>query len=193
MRLSPVMHPVGLLITLTALAAALALAPAPAMAQQAQTREGFFFRAGLGYGSMGLGCDRCNDLDRQGGLSGYLTLGGAMSSNVLLGVELDGWYTAADGAHREFSTLSAAVWLYPMAARGLFLKGGVGASTIFGDYNALDQDIAAEVGLGLVVGAGYDVRIGGNTSLTPHLSYFRGSFDGGDANVFQAGLGIAFH
>ena len=172
---------------------AVALAPGLAMAQQAQTREGFFFSTGAGYGSMGLGCDGCDGYERQGGLSGYLALGGAVSPNVLLGVELDGWYTGADGDQRALGTLSAAAWFYPMAAQGLFLKGGLGASTMIGSYRVLDDDTTGESGLGLLVGAGYDVRIGGNTSLTPHVSYYLGSFDGGDANVFQAGLGITLH
>jgi hypothetical protein len=45
----------------------------------------------------------------------------------------------------------------------------------------------------VLVGLGYDMRVGQNTSITPVLNYFRGAFDGGSADVFQVGLGISFH
>ena len=53
-------------------ACALALNVAPALAQHPQTRNGFWFSGGLGYGS--LGCD-----GREGGLSGGLAFGGTLS------------------------------------------------------------------------------------------------------------------
>src|SRR3990170_2157258 len=73
---------------LLGLALVLSFGAAPLAAQHAQTRDGFWFGAGLGYGS--LGCDGCGG-DRTGGSSGYLKLGGTGSQHLLLGVETTGW------------------------------------------------------------------------------------------------------
>jgi hypothetical protein len=184
-------HPVLLLLALTAFA--VALAPTPALAQYAQTRQGFFFSAGLGYGSMGLGCDDCAGLAREGGVNGYLTLGGTLSPNVRLGVELNGWVRNNHGNVGTLSSLMATAYVYPMTAQGLFVKGGLGYSVLIGDYKVLAQDLATEGGLGLLVGAGYDIPFGGNRALTPYVSYVRGTFNGAGANVVQAGLGLTLH
>ena len=50
--------------------------------QNTPARDGFWLNVGLGYGS--LGCEDCGS--REGGLSGGLALGGAVSPRVLLGV-----------------------------------------------------------------------------------------------------------
>ena len=55
-----------------ALASMLMATSTPAAAQHPQTREGFWFNIGLGYGSPG--CDGCGS--RLGGFSGGLSLGG---------------------------------------------------------------------------------------------------------------------
>lgn len=51
------------------------------MAQHPQTRSGFWFSGGLGYGF--LGCDGCEG--REGGLSGGLASGGTLSDAVQSG------------------------------------------------------------------------------------------------------------
>jgi hypothetical protein len=190
MRSSPLVRQVLLLLALAAVAA---LAPTPAMAQHAQTRQGFFFSGGLGYGSMGLGCDGCDGLDREGGVNGYLTIGGTLSPNILLGAETNGWVKSSNGTTQSLSNLMVTGYFYPMAAQGLFLKAGLGGSSLIGDFNTLDDDLVSKFGLGLMVGAGYDIHIGANTSLTPYATYLRGNFDGASADVVQAGVGITLH
>src|SRR5437762_10319408 len=60
----------------------LSLGASPAFAQQnAQTRHGFWFNIGLGYGS--LGCQDCGG--RTGGLRGGPSPGGPLSSKLLPG------------------------------------------------------------------------------------------------------------
>ncbi len=57
----------------------LALLPAIAVAQgRAQTRDGFWFNRGLGFGSAG--CDGCNG--RDGALTVALAVGGTLSRKV---------------------------------------------------------------------------------------------------------------
>jgi hypothetical protein len=165
----------------------LSIGAAPLSAQHAQTRDGFWFGAGLGYGS--IGCDGCGG-DRTGGSSGYLKLGGTVSPHLLLGVETNGWYKSEGGETLTQGNLSAAAYWYPSLNTGLFLKGGLG-------YARLSADTfigsGSTNGWGAILGAGYDIRVGANTSITPTANWFSGNYDGGSTDVFQLGLGITLH
>jgi Autotransporter beta-domain len=160
-------------------------------AQHRQTREGFWIGGGMGYGSMGLSCDTCGDVDREGGASGYFKLGGSLRQNILLGVEGNGWVKSEGSATVTMGNFSASAYWYPMTTQGLFIKGGVGYSTLRVDDDVLGD--ASDSGLGLLGGIGYDIRVGRNLSLTPVANWFRGGFDNGSANVLQFGLGVTAH
>jgi len=155
-------------------------------AQQAQTRDGFWIGGGLGYGS--LGCEGCTD--RTGAPSGYLKLGTTLRQNVLLGIETNGWTKSEFGARLTMGNVSGAVYFYPMATMGLFVKGGAGYSILDA---STDIGSGSESGFGMILGAGYDVRVTRNLSITPVANWFRGGFDGGSANVLQIGLGVTSH
>ena len=155
-------------------------------AQQAQTRDGFWIGAGLGYGSMGMSCEGCGDVDRVGAPSGYLKLGTTLRQNVLLGVETNAWTKSELGVRLTMANISGAVYWYPMATNGLFVKGGAG-------YSALDAGGGGTNGFGVLGGVGYDVRMNKNLSITPVANWFRGGFDGGSANVLQIGVGVTSH
>jgi hypothetical protein len=161
-----------------------------AFAQNAQTRDGFWIGGGLGYGSLGLACDGCGDVDRTGGISGYAKLGMTVRPNVLLGVEMNGWTKSEADTRVTLGNFSGAAYWYPMATNGLFIKAGAG-------YSALSADAgtgsATDTGFGLLGGVGYDIRMGRNMSITPVANYFRGGFDGGSANVLQIGVGVTSH
>lgn len=157
-----------------------------ASAQQAQTRQGFWIGGGLGYGSLGLGCSGCVDVGREGGVSGYFKLGGTLRQNILLGIESNGWTKSEGGATLTMGNLSGAVYWYPMVASGLFVKAGVG-------YSLIDDGFDNFSGLGLLGGAGYDIRVGRNLSITPVANWFRGGYDGFQANVLQLGMGVTSH
>jgi hypothetical protein len=182
------------MLTLTRAAAlstlVLALTAGSAAAQHAQTREGFFVGFGMGYGSLDVTCSSC-DVDREGGLSGYLNLGTAVRPNLLLGVETDTWYKNEDGGSLTVGNLSAAAYWYPKTETGFYLKGGVGLS---GQRLAVDGvGSETETGLGLLAGLGYDWRLGPNTSITPTANFLWGDLDGGSLNVVQLGVGVTFH
>jgi hypothetical protein len=158
-----------------------------AFAQQAQTRQGFWIGGGLGYGSMGMSCEGCGDLGREGAPSAYLALGGTLRENILLGVETNAWSKSESGARLTMTNISGAVYWYPMTTAGLFVKGGAG-------FSALDSGFGGGTsGFGILGGVGYDVRVGRNLSVTPVANWFRGGFDGGSANVLQIGLGVTSH
>ena len=155
-------------------------------AQQAQTRDGFWIGGGLGYGS--LGCEGCTD--RTGAPSGYLKLGTTLRQNILLGIETNGWTKSEFGARLTMGNVSGAVYFYPMASTGLFVKGGAGYSMLDA---STDVGSGSESGFGMILGAGYDVRVTRNLSITPVANWFRGAFDGGSANVLQIGVGVTSH
>jgi hypothetical protein len=161
-----------------------------AVAQQAQTREGLWVGGGMGYGSLGLSCDGCGDVGRTGGLSGYAKVGGTLRSNILIGVEMNGWTKSEAGARVTMGNLSGAAYWYPMLTQGLFIKAGAGYSALSADDGT---DSGTDSGFGILGGVGYDIRVGRNLSLTPVANWFRGGFEGGSANVLQIGLGVTSH
>ena len=84
--------------------------------------------------------------------------------------------------------LSGTVYFYPSPASGLFLRGGLGWATL--DI----EGFGSESGVGAVFGAGYDIRVSGNTSITPVLNFNWGSLANDfSQNVVQLAVGVTFH
>ena len=171
-----------------------------AWAQHPQTREGFWIGFGFGYGTAGLTCDACGSTTREGSASGYVKLGGTLNKSVLLGGEVDAWTKSESGATVTLGNVSAAAYLYPAPQTGFFFKGGVG----YANLRVSNSGTATANGFGFVVGAGYDIRVGRNISLTPVANFYWGgdgdlkesgtTIDTGyKHNVFDFGLGITFH
>lgn len=156
-------------------------------AQNSQTRQGFWFNGGLGYGS--LGCENCGS--REGALSGGLAIGGTLSQKVLLGAGTNGWTKSENGGTLTVGTLTALIRFYPSATGGFFLVGGLGLGSIHAEVNGIGSD--TETGVGALVGLGYDIRVGQNVSLTPYWNGFAASTSNADANVGQLGLGVTVH
>jgi len=147
-------------------------------------REGFWFYGGLGYGLVG--CDSCLGA-RDGGLSGGLTFGGTISPRVLLGVGTSGFTrTYGFGDRLMVGTVDARLRFYPSTRSGVFLTGGVG----LGHLSFNDE---TEFGAGAMLGAGWDIRVGRNISLTPFYNGFAMRSSLLDANVGQFGLGLTIH
>jgi hypothetical protein len=185
-------------------AAALALIAAPAMAQGAHARQGFTVSFGLGGGSAGISCDDCST-DREGGVSGYLRLGGAVRPNLVIAAESHGWTKSEGSVTSQIGYLTGVAQWYPAVSSGFHVVGGAG----FGMLRLDDTDPALggtleSAGLAYQFGAGYDWRVGRNFSLTPYLNFLGmaggepkldGTALGGtlNANVLQFGLGFSWH
>lgn len=169
-------------------------------AQRPHTRKGFWISFGWGYGSAAYSCDSCTATGRAGALSGYLKMGGTMNPRVLLGGESNGWLRSDSAG---FSTLRSSatfsVYYYPAPERGHFLKAGIG----FSAFATNQSPDFSGVGFGFVVGAGSDLRVGRNISITPAINWFAGapslSAPGFGApggyfqNVLQFVAGLTFH
>ena len=140
-------------------------------APRPQTRQGFTAAVGLGYGSAALSCDGCAN-DRESGVGVRLLLGGALKPNLILAGEIEGWSKELEGGTVTLAWVSFVAQWYPAAARGVFVKGGVGLSgASLEARNGLASSKLETAGPGLVVGAGYDIRVGKNFSLTPFADF----------------------
>lgn len=159
-----------------------AVAQAVAPVSRPHLRRGFWFSAGLGFGS--LGCQDC--IGREDGLSGGISLGTVVSDRVLLGVGTTGFAKTILGETFSVGTLDARVRFYPVRTSGFFLNGGIGLGSVSyaGD---------SEFGVGLMLGLGWDIRVGNNVSLTPFWNGFAMSNSNVDANVGQLGIGFTIH
>jgi hypothetical protein len=161
-----------------------AIQPVPAAGStlRPHTREGFWFSAGLGFGS--LGCQDC--IGREDGLSGGLSLGTAVSDRMLVGVGTTGFAKTVEGETFSVGTLDARVRFYPSRTSGFFLNGGLGLGSVSyaGD---------SEFGVGVMLGLGWDIRLGKNVSLTPFWNGFAMSNSNVDANVGQLGIAFTIH
>ena len=183
------------------LLAGLCAAASAARAQYPQRRDGFWIGFGLGYGSANITCDNCNAGPRTGGVTGFLKLGGSPSRNLLIGGAINAWGHSDGNATETMANVTGSVYLYPQRRSGFFVTGGLGFST----YH-VDTDPSWDgTGWGFTAGAGYDVRVGRDVSLTPVVNYFWGAVGdvhrpglgvvatGWRQNVVDFGLGVTFH
>src|SRR6266700_4584820 len=190
---------------IVALLAAFSCAASAARAQYPQRRDGFWIGFGLGYGSANIKCDQCVDSSGVGGVTGFVKLGGTPSRNVLIGGAINVWaHSDGTGNTETVSNVTASVYLYPQAKSGFFLTGGLG----FSNYYVNTVPSSDGTGWGFTGGAGYDIRVGRDVSLTPVVNFVYGAladFDvpvsgGGSVrarnwrqNVVDLGLGVTFH
>jgi hypothetical protein len=183
------------------------LAAAPLEAQglvevHRNAREGFWIGFGLGGGSIGADCSSCSS-DRTGGFSGYLRLGGTVSSHVLLGGEANGWARSENGVDETMGFGSFIATIYPSAAGAFFLKFGIGGMTYTAGQSPFKITATAPAGS---FGVGYDIRVGRMLSVTPFFNALASSavrFDlngvsvptGQDLklNLVQLGVGLTWH
>ncbi len=160
-------------------------AAAAARAQYPQRRDGFWIGFGLGYGSANIRCDNCVDSSSVGGITGFVKLGGAPSRNLLIGGAINGWSRTNAGLRETIANVTGSVYLYPATRSGFFVTGGLGLST----YHANTFPSSDGTGLGLTAGAGYDIRVGRDVSLTPVVNLVYGTL--GDFDVPASGGGLA--
>jgi hypothetical protein len=182
------------------------LGSSAAWAQRPQTGQGFWIGFGFGAGSARGDCEGC-DFDAGSGATAYLKLGGTLSPRLLLGADVTGWVGKAanaslDTADVTVGFVTAAVYWYPSPSSGLFLKGGLGYFTLAGDANTGERLESASAAI--VLGIGYDIRVGRMLSVSPVLTFAGSGKSGFDvdgfrvADDFTGGLatlqvGVTFH
>jgi len=166
-----------------------ALAPSAAAQGHPQTRQGFWIGFGLGYGKLSFSCSGCSG--SEGALSGYLKLGGTLSSKLLIGGETDGWTKTESGTRVTAANASAVLYFYPSPTGGFFLRGGLGWASLSASSGGTT---GSQSGAGAVFGVGYDIRVGTNMSVVPVANFNWGNLGSGvKQNVFQIALGLTWH
>lgn len=156
-----------------------------------QTRQGFWIGFGLGAGQATPDCGTCSNLDAGTGGSGYLRLGGRLNNSWLLGGESNSWVGTIDDNTGGPSTdvvagfIAAAAYFYPNPASGLFIKGGLGFYNFSGDDGTDDYASSAPM---ILLGLGYDIRVGRMISITPVLTILQSGE--GDLEVNSVASGV---
>lgn len=174
---------------LGALAAALLICrPAPAAAQESAGRHGFWAALGVGYGSNSM--SNVTSAYQGGGATASIKLGGTPKSNLRLGGEVNLWTKDVNGVTESVGNISGAVYFYPAARGGFFVKGGVGVGSF---QLSQGNSTASTDGIGLLAGLGYDVRLGGKVSLSPVSNFYWGHEGDFRHAIFDLGLSLQYN
>lgn len=172
-------------------------------AQHPQVRDGFWIGFGLGYGPFNPSCDGCPSSNSESSFTGHLRLGGTLRPDVLLGGDIVTWTKSQGGTDEIGGNVTATVYYYPMVRSGFFLKGGAGIA--YYSLSANNSGSGADgAGVGFTIGAGYDLRVGRNISLTPVGNFLFGSvgdiqrsgatiLTGWKQTIIEFGLDVTFH
>ncbi len=150
-------------------------------------RSGFWFNLGLGYGVFS--CDVCDG--SLGGVSGNLALGGTITPRFLLGVGTTGWVKSEEGVTLSAGTLDARMRFYPSTTGNFFLTAGVGVGSV--SLDLAQYGSFTETGVGVVLGLGYDFRVGKNASITPFWNGIGIQTPDEIVSVGQIGIGFTLH
>lgn len=154
-------------------------------------RAGFWLSGGLGVGA---------DEGWDTGGAGYLRLGGTLGERWALGFDAVALVEDAElGPDVEDETRTrtngtAALYFFPSLEGGLFLKAGLGVSTVeaSGEVDGVTLSVSDE-SLGATVGAGWDVQLGdGNLYLTPNLDVMLQDLENPVDAAFLATVGLGF-
>jgi hypothetical protein len=165
-------------------------------------RDGFWFQAGLGGGSLKVSCDiqgvlQCSEETEMSGIA-RIALGGRISPFVHFGGSVDVWVKSADDVTVSYGATSLLVMIYPSPRQGFWFNLGPGYSM----YQEEEPGAVLEVeSFSVMGGLGYDFRVGSMLSLTPFIDGLY-SFPGqiklngstvpdSDASVRMLGVGLA--
>jgi hypothetical protein len=163
--------------------AVLVLLTSLAIAQQPPRRPhrgGLWGEFGFGPGHVRVACSGCDDVRTANGATSYLRIGGTVSDDVMIGVEI---FSLLDRAFSfspedsvtsaETATIALIVTWFP-GRRGLFLKGGVGAAA--GQYSLptgpAQADTSTGGGIGLTFGVGWDASISRKFAITGNAGVY---------------------
>jgi hypothetical protein len=156
---------------------------------------GTWYGIGAGGGWARVSCAICSAA-RDIGPAAQLRIGTTIRPGLLVGGEASAWtHTSEDDVRETVGTIAAIGYVYPRPGGPLYLKGGAG----YVAFRAGD-DLASNL-LGLIVGVGYEFRVGEALSITNDLGLIASSFgalkngaataaDDVSVTVLQFGIGV---
>jgi len=123
-----------------------------------------------------------------------VSLGGTLSQRLALGVSANGWTKDEGDVRITLTALTAAIRFYPAPTGDFFLLGGLGISAreVKTGTGSVSLSVS-ENGTAALAGAGYDLRIGRNLSLTPFANVIGVDFDGQGTGFTQIGPSVTVH
>jgi hypothetical protein len=142
-------------------------------------RKGIWFNVGLGTAV-------ANGI---GGQSANLALGWSLNPRFLVAVGSSDWRAPVDQATVTVGTLDLRMQFYPELDRGFFLTGGLGLGYCW----MSDSGSGPNIGGALLVGLGFDARIGENVSITTFINAAGIHTPDPRVHVGQIGVGLTFH
>jgi hypothetical protein len=152
-------------IPLAALLLALAARAAPA---QVPYRGGLWADIGVGPGRLHLTCTTCSAIAAAGGIEVTVSVGGAPTRNVLLGVEGQVWTRTTGTLDQRVRSLIAIVQWYPWEDAGFFVRAGTGLvqGPVTPVASGAQPATVQNTGIGLDLGAGWDFPVSRHFGLT---------------------------
>jgi hypothetical protein len=178
----------GLLITI------FCMPPEIILAQDKADRSGFLFGGWAGYGQMNVSTD--NDSSNSHGTFALSFRGGyAVMSNVVIGLELNGWtieaYNLEDPSKGEsVSNVSLFFNYFPFKDLPLYITGGGGQLSFTNNNPEVD---GRDNGGSWFVGSGYEIPLSKNLNFVPQIRYCQGDFTGGSFDVYELAVGINWY
>jgi len=148
-------------------AALLALVAASARAQ-APYRGGLWADAGAGPGRLRLTCTTCASIADANGVEVTVTVGGAPTRNVLLGLQAQTWTRTTGRSEQKVRSLLAIVQWYPWEEEGLFVRAGTGIvqGPVTPEPAGAQPATVQNTGVGLDLGVGWDFPVSRHFGFT---------------------------
>lgn len=129
------------------------------------------------------------------GISGFVGFTREVGGQFSLGLEASGWTGTTDvpswtEKRRTQLGLHGVGYFYPTVQTRFFVKGGLGLGVVAIDtVDGGSED--SGLGVGLLMGVGYDIPVGSKTVLSVYLDVpFVRRFRDGVPNVIQMGLAL---
>jgi len=168
--------------------------PETILAQDNVDRNGFVLGGWAGYGQMNVNTDNISR-SSYGTFALGFSGGYAITSKIVMGIELNGWtlkaFDTKDPSRGEsISNISIFINYFPIVGLPLFIEGGGGQLSYTNNSPNVN---GRDKGGSWFVGSGYEIPISKKLIIVPQIRYSQGNFTGGDFKVYELALGIKWY